>query len=161
MNLQRYSLNPVLSPDAKNAWEKFACFNGSIIKKDNKYLLFYRAMGDETKVDQKKLRLSVVGKAESADGYHFVKRRLFFSPTQEWEKFGCEDPRVTKINDKYFIFYTALAHYPPDFNGIRVGLAISPDLETIEQKYLITPFNAKAMTLFPEKINNLYTVLLT
>lgn len=161
MKLQRYSNNPILSPDANNVWEKFACFNGSIIKKDNKYLLFYRAMGEEIDIDKRKLRLSVVGKAESTDGYHFNQRRLFFSPTLEWEKFGCEDPRVTKIDDKYFIFYTALANYPPDFNSIRVGLAISPDLETIEQKYLITPFNAKAMTLFPEKINNLYTVLLT
>ncbi|TSC68730.1 MAG: putative glycosidase ph1107 protein, partial [Parcubacteria group bacterium Gr01-1014_56] len=35
------------------------------------------------------------------------------------------------------------------------------DLETIEEKHLITPFNAKAMTLFPERVGGKITVILT
>ena len=42
-----------------------------------------------------------------------------------------------------------------------MGLAISRDLEKIEEKHLITPFNAKAMTLFPEKINGKMWAVLT
>src|SRR6185437_15206060 len=35
------------------------------------------------------------------------------------------------------------------------------DLETIEERHLITPFNAKAMALFPERINGKITVIVT
>lgn len=34
-------------------------------------------------------------------------------------------------------------------------------MKTIKEKHLITPFNAKAMTLFPEKINGKYYAMLT
>lgn len=161
MLLQRYSKNPVLLPNSQNKWENQAVFNGTVVKKDNRYFLLYRAMGQESEIDTKKLRLSVIGRAESDDGYNFKNRKVLLYPELEWEKYGCEDPRITKIDNRYYIFYTALANYPPDYSGIRVGVAISPDLEAIEHKYLVTPFNAKAMALFPEKINNLYTVILT
>lgn len=160
MTVQRCVENPILKPEASHDWENYATFNGSILKEDT-YHLLYRAIGNEQIINKRKLRLSVIGKAESTDGVHFQKRIKFIEPEHIWETYGCEDPRITKMENKYFIFYTALANYPPNARGIRVGLAISDNLETIKEKHLITPFNAKAMTLFPEKINNLYTVLLS
>ena len=118
-------------------------------------------MGNEINIEAKKLRLSVIGKAESLDGYKFINRKIFFCPEREWEKFGCEDPRITNIDNQFLIFYTALSNYPPTFSEIRVGVAISKDLETVNQRHLVTPFNAKAMVMFPEKINNFYTVMVT
>ncbi|MDP2585359.1 MAG: hypothetical protein Q8P29_00600 [Candidatus Levybacteria bacterium] len=159
--LNRYPNNPILEPNPQNPWESFAVFNGSIIKKGNNYNLFYRAMGEEQIHFGKKLRLSTIGKATSLNGVNFKNRQQFIKPDYEWEKYGCEDPRIVKIDDKYLIFYTALANYPPNDRGIRVAVAISNDLLTISEKHLITPFNAKAMVMFPEKINNLYTVILT
>ena len=161
MLFHRYSGNPILHPNPENYWESHAVYNGSIIKKDNYYILLYRAIGKEVDIDQKKLRLSLIGKAESLDGYNFTNRKIFFSPEHEWEKYGCEDPRITKIDNQYIVFYTALSNYPPTFSGIRVGVALSKDLNSIYQKHLVTPFNAKAMAMFPEKINDLYTVILT
>ncbi len=161
MIFHRYPGNPILSPNSKNPWESLATFNGSIIKKDNRYAMLYRAMGNVVQVDVKKLRLSVIGIADSLDGYTFSNRKILFSPEHEWEKYGCEDPRVTKIDGQYLIFYTALSNYPANYPGIKVGVALSKDLNTIEQKHLVTPFNAKAMAMFPEKINGKYTVLLT
>ncbi len=38
-------------------------------------------------------------------------------------------------------------------------MAVSDDLKTIAEKHPVTPFNAKAMTLFPERINGKATVL--
>ena len=96
---------------------------------------------------------SDIGIAQSKNGYNFFNRKKFIIPEKNWEQFGCEDPRVTKLNDKYFIFYTALSKYPFQASGIKVGLAISKDLKNIQEKHLVTPFNAKAMALFPEKIN--------
>lgn len=161
MILTRYPDNPILKPYPDHSWENYAVFNGTIIKKNDKYFLLYRAMGDEIKLHGQKIRLSVIGKSESDDGLHFKERNILFSPTSEWERFGCEDPRVTFMDGQYYIFYTALSCYPPNYPGIRVGVALSPDLEHISAKHLVTPFNAKAMAMFPKKINNKYTVILT
>lgn len=161
MTVKRCLENPILKPDPLHHWESYATFNGTIHKNDKTYYLLYRAMGDEQIIGGRKVRLSVIGKAESMDGVHFDKRNIFIEPQFKWEMFGCEDPRMTKIDDTYYIFYTALSNYPPNQRSIKVAVALSKDLKTITEKHLVTPFNAKAMTLFPEKINNLYTVLLS
>lgn len=161
MLLHRYPQNPILKPNPKNSWENYAVFNGTIIKNNNEYFLFYRAMGNEQTYKNRKLRLSTIGKAKSHDGLNFFEREPFIKPEYDWERYGCEDPRITKIDNKYLIFYTALANYPPNYLGIKSAVAISSDLKNITEKHLVTPFNAKAMTIFPEKINGLYTVLLT
>ena len=107
------------------------------------------------------LPVSTVGYALSTDGIHFKNHREFIKPEYGWEQFGCEDPRVTKMDDKFYIFYTALSTFPFCADGIRVGMAITHDFQQIDEKHLITPFNAKAMSLFPEKINGRYAVVLT
>jgi len=161
MTLTRHPQNPILKPNVHNPWESLAAFNGTVIKQDGEYILFYRAMGQEQIYKNRKLCLSVIGKATSTDGVSFANRIPFIEPQEKWELYGCEDPRITKIDKTYYIFYTALANYPPNHLGIRSAVAVSRDLKTIDERHLITPFNAKAMTLFPEKINGLYTVLLT
>ncbi len=161
INIARYPANPIFKPDDKNSWESFAAFNGSVIKIKDRYKMVYRAMGKPRFISGAELRLSVVGLADSPDGIGFAKRRLFVEPEEEWEKFGLEDPRITYMDGRYYIFYTALAGYPPTAPNIRVGLAISKNLDTIEEKHLVTPFNAKGMSLFPEKINGKYAVIFT
>lgn len=159
--LQRSPRNPVLKPNPQNKWESYAAFNGSVIRENGEYHLFYRAMSDELMYLGKKLRLSTIGHASGKDGAQFDKRSLFISPEKEWELYGCEDPRITKMDGRYYIFYTALSGFPPNYTNIKVAVAVSDDLKTVSEKHLVTPFNAKAMTLFPEKINGLHTVLLT
>jgi predicted GH43/DUF377 family glycosyl hydrolase len=107
------------------------------------------------------LPLSTVGYALSNDGVHFNDHRQFIKPEYDWEKFGCEDPRVTKMNGKFYIFYTALSGFPFKADNIRVGVAITRDFQKIDEKHPITSFNAKAMSLFPEKIMGKYAVVLT
>jgi beta-1,2-mannobiose phosphorylase / 1,2-beta-oligomannan phosphorylase len=161
INLTRYPANPIFKPDDKNSWESYSAFNGNIIKVDDKYKMVYRATSQKQFIAGAELRLSVIGLAESSDGIGFAKRRLFVEPEEEWEKFGLEDPRITYMEGRYYIFYTALSSWPPNAPNIRVGLAISKNLDTIEEKHLVTPFNAKGMSLFPEKINGKYAVVLT
>jgi predicted GH43/DUF377 family glycosyl hydrolase len=107
------------------------------------------------------LPLSTIGYALSSDGIHFRNRHQFIKPEYNWEQFGCEDPRVTKMNGKFYIFYTALATFPFCAECIRVGVAITRDFKKINEKHLVTPFNAKAMSLFPEKIAGRYAVVLS
>jgi predicted GH43/DUF377 family glycosyl hydrolase len=159
--VKRSKNNPILTPDNSRPFESFSAFNGNPIQVGNKIHLVYRAQSLPESFENNNLSLSVVGHAISTDGLKFKNRRQFIFPEHVWERFGCEDPRVTKLEGKYYIFYTALSTFPFSGDGIKVGLAISPDMKRVSEKHPITPFNAKAMTLFPEKINGKYVALLS
>ena len=107
------------------------------------------------------LFVSSIGCADSADGVHFSNYRQLIKPECDWEIFGCEDPRVTKLGDKYYIFYTALSFFPFSAEGIKIGVAITKDFKTIESRHPVTPFNAKAMALFPDKVSGKIAAILT
>lgn len=163
MFIERFKKNPILIPDKNNSWEAEAVFNGCPIKHKNKIYLLYRAMSLDHYHESLKsnIKISDIGIAESKDGLNFTNRRKFIYPEYNWEKFGCEDPRITKLDNKYFIFYTALSNWPPKPEDIKIGLAISSDLKQVQKKYLVTNFNSKAMALFPEKINGAIWGILT
>ncbi len=152
--LKRSDKNPVLRPNRNQTWESEAAFNGCPVRRGDKIYLLYRglSMPHYHLTAQTQMMVSDIGIAESRDGVEFNNRRKFIYPEHKWERFGCEDPRVTRLGDKYYVFYTALSTYPFGADGIKVGVAISKDLKKIEEKHLVTPFNAKAMALFPEKI---------
>jgi len=158
--VSRLKENPLLAPDPNNSWEAEAVFNGCPVWNKNKIYFLYRAMSESQEKDGANLNLSSIGWAESKDGINFKKRRQIIKPDQEWDKFGCEDPRVTKLNGKYYIFYTALSTYPFGPEGIKVGVAITKNFKKIE-KHPVTTFNSKAMVLFPEKINGKYVAVLS
>jgi predicted GH43/DUF377 family glycosyl hydrolase len=153
--------NPILSPIKDHPFESFSAFNPNPIVVGKETHILYRAQSLPETFENSHFSLSVIGKATSKDGVNFKKREQFVYPEYVWERFGLEDPRVTRIDGRYFIFYTALSVYPFSGDGIKVGLAISPDMKTVSEKHLITPFNAKAMTLFPERINGKYVALLS
>ncbi len=152
---------PILSPVGDYPWEAVASFNGSVAKNDDGYHMVYRAMSNEIDIDGHKLQQSIVGHATSKDGVTFENRVPFIKPEKDWERFGCEDPRITKIDNTFVIFYTAISEFPPVAHGIRIAVAISDDMETVKERHLVTPFNAKAMTLFPKKIHGKYAAILT
>lgn len=158
---KRSKENPIFYPTRDNSWEAEAAFNGSVVKDGPTYTMVYRALSLEHLHQDKRLKLSTIGAAESRDGVHFRKHRQFIAPVEPWEKYGCEDPRITKFEGKYYIFYTAISNWPPNRDGIKVAVAVTSDLSKIEERHLVTPFNAKAMVLFPERINGKIAVALT
>jgi predicted GH43/DUF377 family glycosyl hydrolase len=159
--VRRSNHNPIISPNSERIWESYAVFNGCPIETKNSIKMVYRAVSTPQKFENQTFMMSTIGLADSPDGVHFKNHRQFIVPEKEWERYGCEDPRVTKIDDKYYIFYTALGTFPFSAPGIRTAVAISTDMESIQEKHLVTPFNAKAMTLFPEKINGKFTAVLS
>jgi predicted GH43/DUF377 family glycosyl hydrolase len=160
IQVKRHLKNPILSA-SNNSWEKHAVFNPGVVKDANKYHMLYRAWGEKQIYFGKEMELHTIGYAESSDGIKFGKRRQLIVPEKDWERWGCEDPRVTKIDDKYYILYTALSDFPHTADGIKVGLATTKDFKKIISKHLVTHFNAKGASLFPEKINGKYTMTLT
>lgn len=161
LTLIRSAENPILLPSNSAEWEKRAAFNGSVVKSKDEFHMLYRALSSTMYYQGNSLSLSTVGYAVSRDGVHFSNHKQFIQPEYVWELFGCEDPRITYFDGKYYIFYTALSNYPFNASGIKVGVAITRDFQTIEEKHLVTPFNAKAMCLFPERINGKMVAILT
>jgi predicted GH43/DUF377 family glycosyl hydrolase len=161
IKVKRHPQNPILSPNEEQNWEAVAVFNGSIIKDKDKFHLVYRAISSPQRYFGHDIELSSIGKAESNDGINFKNRQLLITPEYKWEEFGCEDPRITKFDDKYFIFYTALGDYPHSPGGIKIGLATTSDFKKISEKHQVTHFNSKGMALFPEKIEGKMVAVLT
>ncbi|MFA7301459.1 MAG: hypothetical protein WC069_04060 [Candidatus Shapirobacteria bacterium] len=153
IKVESYIYNPIISPNPKNDWENKATFNGSVTEFNHKYVMAYRAIGHDSNI-------STIGVASSSDLYVFSNRKQIIKPEFSWEKFGCEDPRVCRHGDDYYIFYTAVSESSPGPNSIKIAVAITRDFITFE-KHLVTPFNAKAMALFPKLINGKMAAILT
>jgi len=156
--VKRSHHNPILVPDKDHYWEVFASFNMSVVRQGKIFYGVYRAISaiDRLRVPD---RISTIGIGKSKDGIHFEERAQFIAPEEKWEQYGCEDPRVTFFEGQYYTFYTALSKYPFEASGIKVAVAISKDLKKIKERHLVTTFNAKAMTLFPERVNGKVTVI--
>ena len=104
LKIKRSDENPILIPNSDNPWEAEATFNACPILDRGKIHLVYRAMSSEQMNGGLNMQVSSIGYASSKDGIHFKNRRQFIKPENDWERFGCEDPRVTKLNGKYYIF---------------------------------------------------------
>lgn len=156
--VKRLEDNPILVPNKDHYWEEFAAFNMCPIKKGKTIYGFYRAISAVDKIITQK-QTSIIGVGKSKDGIHFEDRVPFIEPEEPFDIHGCEDPRVTFFEGKYYIFYTALSGFPFSSDNIKVAVAVSKNLNKVDERHLVTPFNAKAMTLFPERINGKITVI--
>src|SRR3989344_942577 len=156
--VKRSHHNPILVPYKDHYFEAFATFNMSVIKVGKIFYGVYRAVSAVDKLRTLE-QISTIGIGESKDGTYFEERRQFIKPEEEWEKYGCEDPRVTYFEGQYYIFYTALSKYPFEASGIKVAVAVSKDLKKVNERHLVTPFNAKDMTLFGERVGGKVTVI--
>ena len=93
--------------------------------------------------------------ARSKDGFNFkVDEKPFIFPGNDTEKYGVEDARVTIIDGKYYINYTAVS---PD--SWATALATTDDFININRKGLIFHPENKDIAIFPEKVNGLYYAL--
>lgn len=158
--VKRNPNNPLLTPDSEHAWEARGTFNGCPVVRGKTTYLLYRSLGLPDPLSAPS-GLSTVNIAVSENGEKFAKRRTFIAPSEPWDAYGCEDPRVTYFEGQYVTFYTALGGYPFGAGNIKVAAALSKDLKTVDEKHLVTPFNAKAMALFPERVNDKVTAVLT
>jgi len=178
--LKRYVGNPVLSPSLNN-WENFSVCNPGVWCEDGKFLMLYRAAGDDA---SHRIHL---GLAESNDGLHFtrVSDLPVVSPQDGNSDGGCvEDPRIVKFGDYYYVTYAyrplppgrywenpeSLAFMPDGpmdaplafrKNLTHTGLLMSKDLRTFQRLGRIThPMDDnRDVILFPDKIGGKYALL--
>lgn len=179
ITLKKFAGNPIIEPSELHPWETKATFNPAALYARGRVHLIYRAIGDND--------ISVLGYASSTDGFvideklaepafipqnHLQRRRAasarqtprvsLYSSGGGWHG-GCEDPRLTLLDDVIYILYTAF----DGWGSIRIALtSISLDDFTSKRwnwkkPVLISPPGEihKNWVLFPEKINGKYAIL--
>jgi predicted GH43/DUF377 family glycosyl hydrolase len=109
--------NPILRPQG-DGWESSSVYNPAALVKDGQVVLLYRAHADDI--------VSHVGLATSDDGITFDRHpEPVLSPSEDYDEFGCEDPRVTEIDGTYYLTYSGW-----DRKNAQLCLATSTDLYT-------------------------------
>jgi predicted GH43/DUF377 family glycosyl hydrolase len=93
--------------------------------------------------------------ARSRDGVNFtVDEQAFITPDTQYEQFGCEDARITRIGESWYINYSAVSPL-----GISTALATTEDFVHVEKKGLIFCPDNRDVCFFPERINGKYMAL--
>jgi len=99
--------------------------------------------------------LSHLRLARSPDGYHFIIEKVpALFPTEPYEEYGIEDPRMTDLDGTVYINYTAVSRY-----GISVALASTTDFVTYRKLGVILPPENKNVVIFPERIGGRYVMI--
>ena len=75
-------------------------------------------------------------------------------PSTAMEEFGLEDPRITRIDNTYWITYVAVSRY-----GAATALASTEDWVTFRRHGIIFCPENKDVVIFPEKIQGQYVAL--
>lgn len=157
--MKRFHGNPILKPNPKHAWESKLVFNAAAISLDNNIHILYRAMGNDG--------ISRLGYARSSDGFQIDERLTnpVFEPNQEIEKNGCEDPRLTLIDNELFMTYTALTErdhwqlYQIALTSIKASDFLTKNWNWKERVFPFRGIRNKDAVIFPRKINNKYVML--
>jgi predicted GH43/DUF377 family glycosyl hydrolase len=160
--LNRHPGNPILEKLDGLPWAKGSVLNPTVFYEEGIYKMAFRATND-IHIDKPGMYVSSIGYAESLDGIHFtVRPTALITPDEEYENnLGCEDPRITKIDGTYFMYYTAVGHGVEEiYYGwkIRTALATSRDLINWTKHGIVGPkvTPCKASCLLPEKVNGKY-----
>ncbi len=184
MQLERYTGNPILSPQPTHPWEDLAVFNPAAWYDEDRgeVLLLYRAA--ESHPEYK----CYFGLATSRDGYHFerVGEQPVLDPSRDgFDGATIQDPRIIKMGSWYYVTY-ACRHYPfgqfwkpevrqlyvtpdcpPEFprylrmNATLTGLAMTQDFRTwIRAGWLTDPLlDDRDAILFPERIGGKFALI--
>lgn len=183
MKLKKCSANPILKPNPANGWESRCVLNPAVIYDDarNKFVMLYRAAGDD------EAHVIQLGLAESDDGINFT--RLYDEPVmgadpEHPDGGALEDPRMVKLDGRYYITYAAEAYSPGrywcseartyrannwpknletlpalvrDFTSVTY-LAFTDDFKTYKRLGRITDsrYDDRDVVIFPERINGQY-----
>ena len=147
----RYEGNPILTKD-DIPYKVETVHNAGVAKFGGRYMMLFRSHLDTGR--------SIIGLAESSDGFNFTARgEPFMVPSTEgvfaeYEEYGVEDPRITFIDGAYYITYSAYSRH-----GVRIGLAKTADFQSVERVAFITQADYRNTVIFPEKIGGRYVKL--
>lgn len=99
--------------------------------------------------------ISYIAIARSKDGKKFtIDKKPFIYPSDDYDCFGVEDPRITQIGEWYYVYFSVVSP-----KGVGVRLMKTRDFKKIENCGMIFAPENKDVLIFPEKINGKYYAL--
>ncbi|MBC7126194.1 MAG: glycoside hydrolase family 130 protein [Bacteroidales bacterium] len=149
--VKRYNGNPILTPK-DIPYEVATVHNAAVTQFNGEYIMLFRSHRLNGR--------SILGVARSSDGLNFkADSQPFMLPATdgvaaEYEEYGVEDPRITYIDNVYYITYSAYSRH-----GVRIGLAKTTDWKNVERVSFITQADYRNVVIFPEKFNGYYARL--
>ena len=101
LRLTRFRGNPIIAPRQDQDWEAGGTFNPGAIDTGESIQLLYRAVDANG--------VSRLGYARTLNGTEISFRSSdpVLEPSADWEEFGCEDPRITRVDGTFYVTYTA------------------------------------------------------
>ncbi|MGE5314067.1 MAG: glycosidase [Acidobacteriota bacterium] len=134
----------------------------ALLKEEALCFLLYRAQGRKTQIyDHTR---SSMGLAVLSPDLRLLARTRepVVRPTEPYENLGVEDGRLTKVNDRYYLIYTAFSSGAPD-NQVRIAAASTVNFVEWEKHGLIKgDFNEidnKNGVLFDTMVNGRHLML--
>lgn len=149
--VRRCVQNPILTRE-EVPYPVETVHNAAVVKHEGRYVMLFRA--------HRRNGRSIIGMAESADGFRFtVKPAPFITPARDgpfapWEEYGVEDPRICPMDGQFWITYSAYSRH-----GVRVALARTEDFVRLERIALITQADHRNVVLFPRRFGDRYVRL--
>ncbi|NLP11840.1 glycosidase [bacterium] len=111
---------------------------------------FVRSRGEQYLSSLSHIRL-----ARSTDGIHFqVEDHPAMAPSNLYESYGIEDPRIVFIDGIHYIAYSAISPL-----GSAIALASTTDFISYDRHGIILCPDNRDVEIFPEKINGSYYAL--
>ena len=157
MKLTRYSREPVLKTVPEHAWERAAVFNAGAVYDNGLYHMIYRAtdIGGHERFGDYVNNLGYAWSKNIVDWERLPEPVLSNDVPQELR--GPEDPRIVKLDGRFYMTYTGFGgRFPGDH---RICLAISDDLKKWERQGVVLDEENKNAAFFPEKIGGKYLFL--
>lgn len=140
IQLERYEKNPILLPDDR-PWSNLNVSNAAATVVGNRVALLYRAEGEERRLGPESWPVTRIGLAFSDNGFDISEKNpdpvFDRSLCDPWVEFGCEDPRISKIGEEYYIVYVGMSRF--GHFGDRLRYAVTRDFKKIEEGGLLMP----------------------
>jgi predicted GH43/DUF377 family glycosyl hydrolase len=158
IKLERYEKNPILTPSG-GKWENLNVSNAGAVVHDGKVYLLYRAEGEDRRFGPDSWPVTRLGLAVSENGYDISWRSpepvFDKDPDDPWCEFGCEDPRISKIEDNYYIVYTTMSRF--GYTGDRLAYATTRDFKTFQKHgLLMKQLEQRTSGLLPGQVDGKY-----
>jgi predicted GH43/DUF377 family glycosyl hydrolase len=160
LKLTRHEKNPILTATS-NPWESKNVSNAAAAVYDGRVVLLYRAEGDELRGGAGSWPVTRLGLAFSDNGFDISERcptPIFDRDANDpWCEFGCEDPRISKIGDTYYIVYVTMSRF--GYTGDRLAYATTQDFKTFTRHgLLMKQLEQRTSGFLPAKIDNRFVL---
>lgn len=162
LKLRRYEGNPILQGQPDSPFRSKYIYNAGATIYDGKVLLLYRAEGDYARPGiESKWPMTTLGVATSDDGFHFDGLRCpVMVPQTRRELWGLEDPRISKIDDTYWLVIVQVGPHERGESQDSLMLASTKDFVAFERHGRLMPeIRQRTSGLLPAKINGEYVLI--